>query len=202
MVYKGNGCGRMHRAGSNRGRNGTNTTNTTTKKWSAPTANHHDVAFSSGTRANDAAEFTDTVRVLARHVSTSSTYKHGPVLALAMTDLQAPAYSEPTRPVRKYVCQTDTTGETIVANRMTAGMLNEPVNDDYDWSIETDSYKRKIVKYKASSDLWQDLNSQGHALVLQHCPDELETELRNQEAWASIDATRDIVALLVLIQDL
>ena len=197
------GRGESNREQSNHGRNGTNSSNTSNpKKWSAPTANHHDVAFSAGTRAKDAAGFTDTVRVLARHVSTSSTYKHGPVLALAMTDLQAPVYSEPTRPVRNYVCQTDTTGNTIVTNRMTSGKLNEPVDDDYDWSIETDSYKRSIIKYEANSDLWRDLNAQGHALVLQHCPDELETELRNQEAWAAIDAKRDVVALLVLIRDL
>ena len=146
----------------------------TSKKWAAPTANHHDIKFSAGTRAKDAAEFTDTVRVLARHVSTSSTYKHGPVLALAMTDLAAPVYAEPTRPVRKYVCRSDDSRETIVTNRMTAGKLNEPVDDDYDLSIEIDTFKRKMIKFESQTDLWQDLNAQGHALVLQHCPDELE----------------------------
>ena len=59
-----------------------------------------------------------------------------------------------------------------------------------------------MIKFEAQTDLWQDLNAQGHALVLQHYPDELETELRNQEAWAAIDAARNIVALLVLIRDL
>ena len=113
MVYRGkrNAGGRSSQDGSNQSRNGNK--KTTPKKWSAPTANHHDVAFSSGTTAKDAAGFTDTVRVLARHVSTSSTSKHGPVLALAMTDLQEPVYFELTRPVRKYVCNSDTTGATI-----------------------------------------------------------------------------------------
>ena len=99
-----------------------------------------------------------------------------------MTDLEAPVYTEPARLVRKYVCKSDDTGGTITTNRMTAGVLNEPVDDDYDWSIETDAFKRKMIKFEAQTDLWQDLNAQGHALVLQHCPDELETELRNQEA--------------------
>ena len=49
-----------------------------------------------------------------------------------MTKLQAPVYIEPTKPVRKYVCKSDDTGGTIVSNRMTAGVLNEPVDDDYD----------------------------------------------------------------------
>ena len=38
--------------------------------------------------------------------------------------------------------------------------------------------------------------------MLQHCPDELETELRNQEAWATIDAARSVVNLLILIRDI
>ena len=148
MVYRGkrNVGGRSSQDGSNQSRNGNKTT--TPKKWSAPTANHHDVAFSSGTRAKDAAGFTDTVRVLARHVSTLSTYKHDPVLALVMTDPQAPIYFEPTRPVRKYVCKSDNTGATIITNQMTAGVLNEPVDNDYDWSIETDTFKRKMVNQR------------------------------------------------------
>ena len=93
----------------------------------------------------------------------------------------------------------DTTGGTIVTNRISAGSLNKPLNDDYDWSIETDAHKRKMIKFEAQADLWADLNAQGHALVLQHCPDELETELRNQEAWAAIDVARNVVALLILI---
>ena len=114
MVYRGkrNAGGRPRQDGLNQGKNGNRKSNP--KKWAAPTANHHDIAFSAGTRAKDAAEFTDTVRILARHVSTSSTYKHGPVLALAMTDLKAPVYTEPARPVRKYVCKSDNTGGTIM----------------------------------------------------------------------------------------
>ena len=145
MVYRGkrNGGGCPRQDGPNQGKNGNGKSNS--KKWTAPTANHHDIAFSAGTRAKDAAEFTDTVRILARHVSTSSTYKHGPVLALAMTDLKAPVYTEPPRPVRKYVCKSDNSGATIVTNRMTAGKLNEPVDDDFDWSIETGSLSLPTV---------------------------------------------------------
>ena len=38
--------------------------------------------------------------------------------------------------------------------------------------------------------------------MLQHCPAELETELRNQDAWAAIDTARNVMALLILIRDL
>ena len=50
---------------------GKKATATERKKYVAPTANHHDVLFTSGT-TKDAAEFKDTVQILARHVSTAS----------------------------------------------------------------------------------------------------------------------------------
>ena len=143
--------------GTKSGRNGGGrkapTTTSTRKKYEAPTTNHRDVLFTSGTTNKDTAEFTDTIRVLARHVSTSSTYKHGPTLAKVMMDLVAPVYVEPARPARKYYLKFDTSGGTIVTDRMSQGLLNEPVQDDFDWSIETDGYKRKMERYEAQVDL-------------------------------------------------
>ena len=69
------------KSGRNGGGRKAPTTTTTRKKYTAHTTNHHDVLFTSGNTNKDAAKFTDTVRVLARHVSTLSTYKHGPTLA-------------------------------------------------------------------------------------------------------------------------
>ena len=79
---------------------GRKATATTRKKYAAPTANHHDVLFTSGT-TKDAAEFKDTVQILARHGSTASGWKQGPTLAKAMTDLAATVYVEPERLERK-----------------------------------------------------------------------------------------------------
>ena len=38
--------------------------------------------------------------------------------------------------------------------------------------------------------------------MLQHCPEEFQAELKNQEAWTGIDDVRSIVHLLFLIRDL
>ena len=184
MVYLGKNHDGRYGGGKSGKYGGKKAATTEKKKYVAPTANHHDVLFTSGT-TKDAAEFKDTVQILARHVSTASGWKQGPTLAKAMTDLAAPVYVEPARPVRKYYLNTDTT--QIINDRMSAGTLNEPVKDDFDWSIETDGYKRKITRHEAQADLWEDNNAKGYSLVLQHCPDELETELRNQEAWAKIE---------------
>ena len=71
-----------------------------------------------------------------------------------MTDLAAPVYVESARPVQKYYLNTDT--NQIINDQMSSGKLNEPVKDDFDWSIETDGYKRKISRHEAQADLWED----------------------------------------------
>ena len=38
--------------------------------------------------------------------------------------------------------------------------------------------------------------------MLQHCPAELEAELKNQDAWGEVQETRSVVRLLTLIRDL
>ena len=113
-------------------------TATEREKYVAPTANHHDVLFTSGT-TKDAAEFKDTVQILARHVSIASGWKQGPTLVKAMTDLAAPVYVEPARPERKYYLNTNTTQSTN--DQMSGGTLNEPIKDDFDWSIKIDSFR-------------------------------------------------------------
>ena len=117
-----------------------------------------------------------------------------------MTDLKAPVYDKLVRPVRKYY---KGTGKDMVESTkcMSGGSINETVMDDIDYSIETDGYKRKMARYEAQTNVWADNNSKGYALVLQHCPDELETELRNQEAWAAIKDAQSVVDLLILIRD-
>ena len=77
-----------------------------------------------------------------------------------MTDLAALVYIEPAGPVRTYYLNTNTTQYTN--NRMSGGTLNEPIKDDFDWSIETDGYKRKIAKHEAQVDLWADNNPLKH----------------------------------------
>ena len=74
--------------------------------------------------------------------------------------------------------------------------------DDLDYTIKTGEFSRKISRYKTQVEVWGDNNAKEYALVLQHCPEELQAELKNQEAWPGIDDARSVVRLLVLIQDL
>ena len=147
MVYQGKNHDGRYGGGKSGKYGGKKATTTERKKYVAPTANHHDVLFTSGT-TKDAAEFKDTVQILARHVSTASGWKQGPTLAKAMTDLETLVYIEPVRPVRKYY---EGTGKNMVesTNHISGGSINVAVMDDINYSIETDEYKRKMSRYEA-----------------------------------------------------
>ena len=67
---------------------------------------------------------------------------------------------------------------------------------------KTGEYSLKISHYKTQLEVWGGNHTKGYALVFQHCPEKLQAELTNQEAWAVINNVRSIVRLLILIRDL
>ena len=201
-MVKGGRGGRGGRGGHHNRNRKTGTSGASTSgakpKFVAPTSGHEDVCFTTGS-TRDAAAFQDTVQKLARHVSTAAGWKQGPTLGKAMTDLRDPAFNQPERPVREYYKNTD--GMTTT-DRATAGKKNVEVMDDLDYAIETGEYSRKISRYETQLEVWGDDNTKGYTLVLQHCPEELQADLKNQEVWAAIDDARSVVRLIVLSRDL
>ena len=53
-------------------------------------------------------------------------------------------------------------------------MLNIAVMDDIDYSDEMDQYKSDKCKSKSSAENWEENDTKGCNLVLQHCPADLE----------------------------
>ena len=90
----------------------------------------------------------------------------------------------------------------MTTNWATAGTNNVTVTDDLDYAIGTGEHSRKISCYEIQLEVCGDNNVNGYALVLQHCPEELQAELKNQEAWVVINGTRNVVRMLLLIRDL
>ena len=82
----------------------------------------------------------------------------------------------------------------------TGGSKNVEVMDDLDYAVKTGEYSRKISRYETQLKAWSDNIAKGYAFILQHYPEELQAELKNQEARAAIDDTRSIVRQLVLIK--
>ena len=65
-----------------------------------------------------------------------------------------------------------------------------------------DQYKSNKRKSKSSAENWEENDTKGYNLILQHCLAELEAELKNQDAWGEVENTRSVVRLLTLIRDL
>ena len=166
-------------------------------KFVAPTSRRKDVYFTMESTKN-AAELQGTVQKLARHVSIAAGWKQGPMFGKAMTDLQDLVFNPPSRPMRHYYSK----GGTVSTDRTTAGTKNVAVMDDLDYAIKTGEYSREISWYETQLKVWGDNDAKGYMLVLQHCPEELQAKLKNQEAWAVVNDAKSVVRLLVMIRDL
>ena len=165
--------------------------------FEAPTAGLKSVYFTAGS-TKDAAEFKDTVEKLLRHVATTA-WKQASILSKAMTELNDRVFPMQVRPVRVYISGTGSSAVETTSH-LTAGMLNIAVVDDINYSNEMDHYKSDKRKSESSAENWEEKYKKGYNLVLQHCPAELEAELKNQDAWGDVEDTRSVVRLLTLIR--
>ena len=74
--------------------------------------------------------------------------------------------------------------------------------DGLNYAIKTRKYSHMISCYKTYLEVLGDNDTKGYAFVLQHCPEELQAELKNQEVWVAINDARGDMRLLILIRDL
>ena len=114
---------------------------------------------------------------LSRHFAITA-WKQASILWKAMTELKDPVFPMPARPVCIYISGTGSSA-VETTSRLTAGMLNIAVMDDIDYTDEMDQYKSDKRKSESSADNWEENYTKGYNLVLQHCPAELEAELKN-----------------------
>ena len=85
-----------------------------------------------------------------------------------MTELKNPVFPMPARPVRVYISGTGSSA-VDTNSRLTAGMLNIAVMDDIDYSDEMDQYKSDKRKSESITENWEENDTKGYNLVLQHC---------------------------------
>ena len=121
------------------------------------------------------------VEKLSRHVATTA-WKQASILSKAMTELKDPVFPMPARPVRVYISRIGSSA-VETTSRLTAGTLNIAVMDDIDYSDEMDQQRSNKRKSESSAENWEENDTKGYNLVIQHCPAELEAELKNQNAW-------------------
>ena len=118
-----------------------------------------------------------------------------------MTEFKDPVFSMPARLVRVYISGMGSSA-VETTSRLTVGTLNIAVMNNIDYSDEMDQYKSDKRKSESSAENWEENNAKGCKLVLQHCPAEMEAELKNQDDWGAVKNMRSVVRLLTLIRDL
>ena len=101
--------------------------------------------------------------------------------------------------MRQYYQNTD---GVVTTDRATAGTKNVTVMDDHDYKIESGEYSRKISRYETQLEVWGDNDAKRYPLVLQHCPEEFQAKLKNQEARVASNDAMSVVRLFILIRDL
>ena len=92
---------------------------------------------------------------------------------------------------------------TRTYNRMDdAGELNTPTVGDIDYRLTVDEFLDKKKRHDIDEECWAENNARGYNLVLQHCPPELEAELRNSDNWTGTENERSVVKLLLMSRDI
>ena len=174
-----------------------------TKKFTAPTSGLEDVYFTWGT-VSDAARYTEVVDKLKEYVAVHFR-DQATVAAKAMEDLQAPVFTKTERPVRWYWTgdsRVDTaTNKTKLKRNASATTDNEPVLEEWEHKLEIEEYMESYKTHKGGTKAWEENKGKCYYLVLQHCPPELKTELKNSARWESAASDTDVVALLLIIRD-
>ena len=111
----------------------------TKPKFVTPTSGHKHVYFTTRS-TKDAVAFQG-----ARHVSTATGWKQGPMLGKAMTNLRDLMFDLLSRPVWEYYKHMD---GTVITDWATARTKNVTVIDDLNYAIETREYSCKISYHK------------------------------------------------------
>ena len=123
------------------------------------------------------------------------------VIAKVMTILKDPALIALDRPTRTYLCGSGP-GSFITTNWITLGVVNTPMVGNIYYQATMDKFLSKKRKYDNQPENWDKNNAKGYCLVMQHCPKELEKELRNQYSRKTAKDARSGITILLLIGDL
>ena len=118
-----------------------------------------------------------------------------------MKELQAPTFVKSDRPVRVYWSDEGRTLKTKNKRNAGAAKDNMPKSEDWEHKLEVEDYLKKYKLYKEGTKGWAENKGKCYYMVLQHCPPELKTELKNSSRWEAAAAETDVVALLLIIWD-
>jgi len=76
---------------------------------------------------------------------------------------------------------------------------NVPKSEDWEHKLIIKEYLEKYKLYKEGAKAWDENTGKYYYLLLQHCPPELKTELKNLARWELATASTDVEALLLIV---
>ena len=137
--------------------------------------------FTWGT-VSDAARYIKVVDKLKEYVAVHIR-DQATAAAKAMEELQAPVVTKTERPVRMYW-----SGDSRVATAANTTKLkrtalatpdNEPVLEEWEHQLKIEEYMESYKTHKGGTKVWEENKGKCYYLVLQYCPPELKTKLKN-----------------------
>ena len=173
------------------------------EKFTATTSGLENVSFSWET-TRDAARFKDTLDNMAQNVGTWHVYG-AENAAKAIKDMAEPVFTKPVSPPRKYYkFRTDqqiSDREPVfkISDRFTGRQLDTKLVDDAKWKVDLDLFMVVKKKYEKYQDALIENRARTYNLVLQHCPPDIEAELKNQSTWTTGQDEQNVVTLLLTI---
>ena len=167
-----------------------------TGKYRAPTVGYEDCIFSHGD-TKDAAVFTATLTKLARMVALKS-WAGATVAGRAMERMKEPTLVEPTMAAVLYVGKEEYVDELSgVTRTRDKNVAKDPSMIARDQGIWMIHYKQWIVDSAA----WETNRAKIFALVLEHCPPDLEEVLKTLSSWVKVHDEQDAIDLLKMVRN-
>ena len=181
--------GKRRQQGGRRSASSTNTNPSSDKSggYKAPTTGYEDVLYAHGT-TKAAALFVTVNTKLARYVSVQS-WGGATIAGQAMEKLAEPTLIEPTRPSlreefenaeRGPVPDPDNPGQTIEGDITMTRTREVP---DTRMKSLMDIYMIHYKVWLEETRQWKNNRARLYALILQHCPPDLEEVLKTMSPW-------------------
>ena len=173
--------------------------------YEAPTSGYEDVLYAHGT-TKAAAVFGTVNTKLARYVSVQS-WTGATIAGTAMEKMAEPkliALQLPS-PDEEYDSTEDQEVDDPddVGKKMTIRVTVRKTRPKQSaiLKMETDVYMLHYKVWITEDQAWKTNRSRLYALILQHCPPDLEEVLKTMSAWQAVCDAQDAVGLLKMVRD-
>jgi len=167
--------------------------------YEAPTVGYEDVLYTHGdTKA--AATFTQVTTRLGRYLSLQS-WKGATVAGRAMETMTEPVFEEPVMPTTEVEYDKKVTIKDEHGDDIESTVKDKRTKDAAILKFEFEMYMLKMKDWMEDTKNWETCKARVYALILVHCPPDLEEILKTMSPWPTVRDGRDAIGLLNMVRD-